>query len=249
MAKKIAYLTVDDGPSEDMRQKVDFLVARGIPAIFFCRGDFLEARAQDVFHAIEEGFIIGNHSYDHPRFSKISLNAAYDQIRRTDDIIARLYSDAGVTRPGKFFRFPYGDKGRLTYGQTSNDDNINNASHKAALQNFLRRLGYYRPPFAGVTYRYYRAAGLLNEVDWEWTYDVAECSVYSARHFYGIDSLTKVFARMEQDLPERGCGLNYGESEDIILIHDHHQSTAMFFSIVARLQAKGLVFKMPVLRP
>ena len=34
--RKIAYLTIDDGPSKDMKMKVDYLVSKGIPAIWFC---------------------------------------------------------------------------------------------------------------------------------------------------------------------------------------------------------------------
>ena len=33
MAKQV-YLTIDDGPSEDFKDKVDYLYERNIPAIF-----------------------------------------------------------------------------------------------------------------------------------------------------------------------------------------------------------------------
>jgi peptidoglycan/xylan/chitin deacetylase (PgdA/CDA1 family) len=39
---KIAYLTIDDSPSRFMRHKVDYLLSRGIPAIFYVRGEFVE---------------------------------------------------------------------------------------------------------------------------------------------------------------------------------------------------------------
>ena len=62
MTKKIAYLIIDDGPSKDMKKKVDFLVSKKIPAIWFCRGDYLEKRPEAAVYAIKKGHIIGNHS-------------------------------------------------------------------------------------------------------------------------------------------------------------------------------------------
>ena len=248
MINKVAYLTIDDSPSQDMRQKLDFLVGHNIPAIFFCRGDFLEARPHLAIEAIQRGFIIANHAYDHPHFSDLSLDAAFDQIQRTDAIVERLYAEAGVPRPAKLFRFPYGDKGGLQYDHVLLPYTGEGARRKAAIQDFLRRLGYYQPAFEGITYRYYREAGLLDDLDWYWTYDVVEWSVYAEQPLYEIDSLAKVFARMDEDVPEGGRGLNSAGSEEIILTHDHHESTEIFFPIIKRLVDKGLVFKLPVLQ-
>jgi len=36
---KTACLTIDDAPSVDMSWKVEYLSQRGIPAIWFCRGN------------------------------------------------------------------------------------------------------------------------------------------------------------------------------------------------------------------
>ena len=66
---KAAYLTIDDSPSPDMQSKVDYLHREAIPAVFFCRGDFLEERPAAALDAIRKGFIIANHSYSHPHFS------------------------------------------------------------------------------------------------------------------------------------------------------------------------------------
>src|SRR5262249_4729079 len=50
--RKTAYLTIDDGPSVDMVAKVDYLAARRIPAVWFCRGDLLAARPEPALHAL-----------------------------------------------------------------------------------------------------------------------------------------------------------------------------------------------------
>lgn len=66
MTRKIAYLTIDDAPSLDFEKKIDFLQSQGIPAIFFCPGNALESRPQVTVEAIQSGFVIANHAYDHP---------------------------------------------------------------------------------------------------------------------------------------------------------------------------------------
>jgi len=232
MVKKVAYLTIDDGPSKDFKEKVDFLLSKNIPAIFFCRGDFLEQRPDAVIYAIKKGFIIGNHSYSHRTFSDLTLEQCFEEIQKTDKIIDNLYKKAGVKRPAKFFRFPHGDKGAL-----------NNSEAFEPIQKFLRKLGYTQPKFKKITYKYYR--GFLDDADWYWTYDVLEYTVFKKeyRQLYGIDSLEKVLERMDEDVPEGNRGLNYPKSEEIILIHDHPETISMFKPIIERLLAKGIIFK------
>ena len=111
MGKKIAYLTIDDCPSKDMFTKVDFLLKKRIPALWFCRGEFLEKREEAVIYAIKKGFVMGNHSYNHPLFSRIPLKECFRQIKVTNELIEDVYKEAGVQRPSKVFRFPWGDKG------------------------------------------------------------------------------------------------------------------------------------------
>jgi len=237
MVKKVAYLTIDDGPSKDFKEKVDFLLSKNIPAIFFCRGDFSEQRPDAVIYAIKKGFIIGNHSYSHSTFSDLTLEQCFEEIQKTDRMIDNLYKKAGVKRPAKFFRFPHGDKGAL-----------NNSGAFEPIQRFLRKLGYAQPRFEKITYKYYR--GFLDDADWYWTYDVLEYAVLEKeyRQLYGIDSLEKVLERMDEDVPEGNRGLNYPKSEEIILVHDHHETTNMFKPIIERLLAKGIIFKPPPLK-
>jgi len=85
----------------------------------------------------------------------------------------------------------------------------------------------------------------LNDVDWYWTYDVLEWTIFTKEHVFGIDSLEKVYQRIDEDVPEGCRGLNYPNSEDIILIHDHPETARMFKPIIERLLAKGIIFKLP----
>jgi hypothetical protein len=69
-----------------------------------------------------------------------------------------------------------------------------------------------------------------------------EWSIFANDPQRAVDSLEKVFARMEKDEPERGLGLNSGTSAEIILTHDHLETTAYFEPIIERLLEKGLTF-------
>jgi len=250
MVRKIAYLTIDDAPSVDMKEKVDFLVSKGIPAIWFCTGSSLEKRSELAIYAIKKDFIIGNHSYTHPHlhFSDLSLEQCFEEIQKTDRIVDEIYKKASVKRPAKFFRFPFGDKGGLNYDEVFKPYEAEGKVRKERIQAFLKSLGYMQPKFENITYRYYRKAGLLDDVDWYWTYDLVEWSTFTEEHLFGIDSLEKVFERLDEDVPEDGRGLNYPDSEEIILIHDHPETTPIFKPLIERLLAKGLIFKLPSLK-
>jgi len=64
-------------------------------------------------------------------------------------------------------------------------------------------------------------------------------------HLYSIDSLKKVVARMDENVPDGGRGLNDPASDEIILTHDHLASSDIFYPIIRRLQAKDLIFRLP----
>jgi peptidoglycan/xylan/chitin deacetylase (PgdA/CDA1 family) len=250
--RKVAYLTIDDAPSKDMIKKVDVLASNNIQAVWFCVGNFLKKRWKHAIYAIQTGSIIGNHSYSHVRFSTLPLNKCFEEIKRTDKIIDEIYDKAGVKRPAKFFRFPYYDKGysgRTGFRNCSFSERYKDEGYvrKIQLQSFLKSLGYTQPKFEKITYKYYRTARLAGDVDWFWTYDVGEWEISAKVHPSGINSLQKVYERMDEDAPEDCKGLNYPYSEEIIVIHDHTQTTHMFKPIIERLLAKGIVFKPPPL--
>ena len=107
MKKKIAYLTIDDAPSNNFDMILKYLLKNKIPAIFFCEGRKIIKRPENIIKAIKDGFIIGNHSYDHPNFSEISIEEAESQITDTDKLIESIYVESGIERPIKVFRFPF----------------------------------------------------------------------------------------------------------------------------------------------
>jgi peptidoglycan/xylan/chitin deacetylase (PgdA/CDA1 family) len=97
-------MTFDDGPSATLTPKLlDLLAARHIKATFFVIGENVAEHPEIVARAAREGHEIGNHSWSHPNFAKMSDEAVRRQIQQTDDAI----KSATGKRP-TFLRPPYG---------------------------------------------------------------------------------------------------------------------------------------------
>lgn len=157
---RYAYLTIDDSPSSRTNDLVDFLARKDIPALFFCRGDFMEASMDSIIRAIEKGFTIGNHSYSHTPAGQIPPQQMIDEIAKTEDMIAWAYRAAGRPPKGKFFRFPYVDRGDGDRVERRFDDLVKAAAagedvsltkesphpeRVVEIQNYLRSQGYSQP--------------------------------------------------------------------------------------------------------
>jgi peptidoglycan-N-acetylglucosamine deacetylase len=242
---KIAYLTIDDAPSPGMQKKVKFLKEKGIPAVWFCIGESLERQPSQALFAIQQGHVLGNHSFTHPYFSDLELEECFFQIQRTEEILEALYKQAGILRPFKCFRFPFGDKGGLLYSDVFGAHSALGWERKQALQHYLRELGFRQPEWKNFSDRFFLGGGLQEDVDWYWTYDVMEWSIHAAQHSQGIDNMQKVMARMDEDKPEDGLGLNREDFAEIILIHDHPETEDDFARLVERLLEKGIAFDLP----
>ena len=108
-----AYLTIDDSPSLHTDQLTDFLVERGVPAILFVRGAFMEEKDnfQKIVRAIGKGLVIGNHSYAHDRTSVAGFESQSSQILQTQKLIEAAYKEADEPLPKRHIRFPHMDRG------------------------------------------------------------------------------------------------------------------------------------------
>jgi peptidoglycan/xylan/chitin deacetylase (PgdA/CDA1 family) len=103
-------LTFDMGgrltPAESI---IEWLMANGVPATVFPTGMTGSTtqpghRVLELIRQHPDLFDLGNHSWDHPRFTTLTRAQVASQLRRTDEAVARL---AGQTsRP--WFRPPYG---------------------------------------------------------------------------------------------------------------------------------------------
>src|SRR5437660_8500256 len=96
--------TFDDGPSATLTPKLlDLLAAHHIKATFFVIGENVAEHPEIVARAAHEGHEIGNHSWSHPNFAKMSEDSVRRQLWRTDDAI----KNATGKRPA-LMRPPYG---------------------------------------------------------------------------------------------------------------------------------------------
>jgi peptidoglycan-N-acetylglucosamine deacetylase len=97
-------MTFDDGPSATLTPKLlDLLAAHHIKATFFVIGENVAEHPGIVARAASEGHEIGNHSWSHPNFGKMSDQGVRSQLQRTDESIKNATSQ----RP-TLMRPPYG---------------------------------------------------------------------------------------------------------------------------------------------
>lgn len=234
---KTLYLTIDDAPSEDCIHKLDFLDEHDIKAIWFAEGRYLEARPDIASEMIKRGHILGNHAFSHPYFSDISIDNCITEIEKTDKLLRQIYDQAGVEWTHRYFRFPFGDKGIVGTAATQPTYDV--------IQSNLKKLDYTQPTWNDITYAYFKDAGLHQVYDWYWTYDSLDWCAYSDHPVHGYDTPDKVLARIDEDVPDGGRGINYADSADIVLVHDHVTPDNLFQQIITKLLTKDVVFRLP----
>ena len=110
--KKAVALTFDDGPKSIEEDKgikgtnglLDTLKKYGAHATFFVQGYRCEINKEILKREIEEGHEIGNHSWDHPQLSKLSMDEVNKQLDRTSKLVKELTDGYEI----KLVRPPYG---------------------------------------------------------------------------------------------------------------------------------------------
>ncbi|MBO6162265.1 MAG: polysaccharide deacetylase family protein [Eubacterium sp.] len=191
-------LTIDDIPQSVTVPMVDYLYEKKIPAVFFAVGSNIEKNPAPAIHALKKGFLIGNHSYSHPAFSKLSFAEGLKEICRTEELLDWLYSMAGVPHRIRLFRFPYIDKG---------------GENKEKYQEYLRNNGYRRLADDEVTAEGYR----LHKED----QDIAcsfDCQEYNIPP--GTMTMEDVLERIHKGDPGNGAFVT-DDSTQIVLLHSH----------------------------
>ena len=107
-AGKVAYITIDDGPSKNTQAILQVLREKGVKATFFVLGKNAEKYPQYVKDIAASGCAIGNHSYSHI-YTQIyaTTDSLKDEIVHTNNILKSILGqDYQVT----LFRFPGGLK-------------------------------------------------------------------------------------------------------------------------------------------
>lgn len=104
-SRKVVALTFDDGPDAEKTPKVlDVLQEFNIKACFFCIGKNIKDNEALVKRMIDEGHLVGNHSYNHNfSFTLRSTQSVHNDLVKCDETIF----DA-VNVKIDLFRPPYG---------------------------------------------------------------------------------------------------------------------------------------------
>jgi glycosyltransferase involved in cell wall biosynthesis/peptidoglycan/xylan/chitin deacetylase (PgdA/CDA1 family) len=102
-ARSIA-LTFDDGPDAVFTPKLlDVLARHRVRGTFFLVGERVTEHPDLVRRIVAEGHELGNHSFTHPEFGRISLKQADEEIERTQRVLEEIQG-----HPCRWFRPPKG---------------------------------------------------------------------------------------------------------------------------------------------
>lgn len=230
--KKAAYVTIDDGPSPLTPRNVEFLSANGIPAVMFFTGDAIDAHPEEALCAARAGFTIGNHSVSHPRFSQLRFDQAVNEIQGQEERIEALYAKAGMARPFKAFRFPYGDLG---------------GDNRDAIQDFLETSGFQRLKAGRIRRRDFLGRRLGRDYDLTWTYDACDYKFCGPDEGWNEGAYV---AKLSEMIFKARPGFGSRSSEEVVLMHDIPAIDAAlpgyFAFFLGQLADRGISFKKPV---
>jgi len=102
-AREVA-ITFDDGPDEKTEQILDMLKEAGFKASFFCIGQKMEKHPRLTQRIVDDGHLLGNHTWSHDSMFPLFLPARINQeLVRTNTLIEQHTGQANL-----FFRPPYG---------------------------------------------------------------------------------------------------------------------------------------------
>lgn len=225
-----AILTIDDIASKNTPAIVDYLNEKSIPALMFAWGENVEKNYDNAVYALQHGMIVGNHSFTHPFFSKLTMEEAAKEIEKNEELLNKLYKDAGVERKYRPFRFPYGDKG---------------GANKDALQKYLKDNGFDKLDDRQLPYAWWKDHGLNKDIDTYWTFDFAEYNIRKDSGFTKED----VIKRMDDPAPMYGAALFRDGGSHILLLHAHDETEELvpeyYKLFLDRMLEKGVVFEAP----
>ena len=89
--KKDIYLTFDNGYENGFTDQIlDVLKKEKVPATFFVTGHYLESAEDLVIRMVQEGHIVGNHSYYHPDLTKVDDARVKRELDRVKDLTYEL---------------------------------------------------------------------------------------------------------------------------------------------------------------
>lgn len=97
-------ITFDDGPNPAWTpQLLDVLERQNVKATFFLVGSYAQREPALVRRIVDEGHVIGNHSWSHPNLALTATTRVQEELRRTSVVLEEMTGG-----PVRYFRPPFG---------------------------------------------------------------------------------------------------------------------------------------------
>ena len=103
--EKVIYLTFDAGYEAGYTEQIlDVLKKHDVKAAFFVVGTYIENNPELVRRMIDEGHVVGNHSWKHPNYSGLSVEEAEQDLMKLHNYVKENFDYTM-----RYFRFPSGN--------------------------------------------------------------------------------------------------------------------------------------------
>lgn len=103
---KVIYLTFDCGYENGNTAPIlDALKKHNATGTFFVVGHFLESSPELIKRMVEEGHLVGNHTYHHPDMSQIST---YETFKKELQDVEKLFTEITGEKMAPYYRPPQG---------------------------------------------------------------------------------------------------------------------------------------------
>ncbi len=184
--ENVVLLTFDDAPHTYSLEIAETLKKLDANAIFFVNGHYLDTPEEEeaLKQLHEMGFLIGNHTYNHPLLTDISEDEQREEIVKLSDRVEEIIGE----RP-KFFRAPNGMNTDFSEEVAAEEEMV--------LMNWTYGYDYFQPymdadklaeamitgegPEVGVSYSLLKPGANLLMHDREWTNEALERIVNGLR--------------------------------------------------------------------
>lgn len=192
---KNIYLTFDNGYEEGYTPLIlDVLKKEKVPATFFVTGHYVDSAPDLVKRMVDEGHIIGNHSYHHPDFSILTKAAMQKEL----EDLAEKVSEVSSQKSLKYLRPPRG------------------IFNERTLQ-WAEELGYIHI-FWSLAFKDWETK---NQKGWRYAYDEVMNQIHPGAiillHTVSKDN-AEALKKLIQDLKKEGYGF---KSLDDLILRDH----------------------------
>ena len=103
--EKVVYLTFDNGFEQGFTADIlNILKKESVPATFFVTGHYVKTEVDLIKRMVNEGHIIGNHSYHHPDFTILTKEAMKKELETLEEAVAAVSEQKEI----KYLRPPRG---------------------------------------------------------------------------------------------------------------------------------------------